>query len=823
MEIFGSSKQVMSTFFSHSFNSLQKYPSADFLLSSVFIRGVSGSLHVALLFLLFISWLCHKFKRGNKEFPKQMFRNSKTLYYKQTLITCLCVSAFNLVLCLVTFFCWNRNDWSEERLVTLLDYAIRTISWGLVSVYLYTQFANSGQSKYPSLLRFWWGFYFSVSCYCLVIDIVLYKKHVSLQVQSLVSDIVSVLAGLFFVYVGVFGKSEGENNLLEEPLLNGESKVVENGLESNKPRGDETVTPYSRAGIFSLLTFSWIGPLISVGNKKTIDLEDVPQLDVGDSVVGIFPKLRNRIESECETINKVTTLKLVKAVFLSVWKEILWSVVVALLTTLAAYVGPYLISTFVQYLNGQREFENEGYILVSTFFVANLVECGTQRQWFFMTQQIGIKVRAALVAMIYNKGLTLSCQSKQGHTSGEIINYITVDAERIGEFSWYMHYPWIVILQVALALWILYKNLGLAAISTFVATILVMLANFPLGKLQNNFQEKLMASKDSRMKVTSEVLRNMRILKLQGWEMKFLSKIIELRKTEAGWLIKFLYSWAMTVFIFWVAPSFVSVVTFCSCMLLGIPLDAGKILSALATFRILQEVIYALPETVSMIAQTKVSFDRIASFLRLDDLQPEIIERLPRGSSDLAIEIANGNFTWDVSVENPTLKDISFKVSNGMRVAICGIVGSGKSSLLSSILGEIPKISGTVKICGRKAYVAQSPWIQSGTIEDNILFGKEINREKYDDILEACSLKKDLEILSFGDQTVIGERGINLSGGQKQRIQIARAIYQDADIYLFDDPFSAVDAHTGSHLFKVILISRQLLFRYSFSHYKVVL
>ncbi|GMN63551.1 hypothetical protein TIFTF001_032622 [Ficus carica] len=129
-----------------------------------------------------------------------------------------------------------------------------------------------------------------------------------------------------------------------------------------------------------------------------------------------------------------------------------------------------------------------------------------------------------------------------------------------------------------------------------------------------------------------------------------------------------------------------------------------------------------------------------------------------------------------------------------------------ESSLLSSILGEIPKISGTFKLCGTMAYVAQLPWIQSGMIEENILFGKEMDRERYESILEACSLKKDLEILSFGDQMVIGERGINLSGGQKQRIQIARALYQDADIYLFDDPFSAVDAHTISHLFKECLL-----------------
>jgi ABC-type multidrug transport system fused ATPase/permease subunit len=295
----------------------------------------------------------------------------------------------------------------------------------------------------------------------------------------------------------------------------------------------------------------------------------------------------------------------------------------------------------------------------------------------------------------------------------------------------------------------------------------------------------------------------MRILKLQGWEMKFLSKIIDLRKTEESWLKKYLYTSTVATFVFWGAPTFVAVVTFGACMLLGIPLESGKVLSALATFRVLQEPIYNLPDTISMMIQTKVSLDRIASFLCLEELPTDAVQRLPSGNSDIAIEVSNGCFSWDASAEVPTLKDLNFQARQAMRVAVCGTVGSGKSSLLSCILGEMPKLSGEVKTCGTMAYVSQSAWIQSGKIKDNILFGKEMDGEKYERVLESCSLKKDLEILPFGDETVIGERGINLSGGQKQRIQIARAIYQDADIYLFDDPFSAVDAHTGSHLFKV--------------------
>ncbi|GJT98520.1 putative ABC-type xenobiotic transporter [Tanacetum coccineum] len=346
------------------------------------------------------------------------------------------------------------------------------------------------------------------------------------------------------------------------------------------------------------------------------------------------------------------------------------------------------------------------------------------------------------------------CSIKQtggsGDLTGEIINLVAVDAERIGEFSRYMHNPWLVVMQVGLALAILYKNLGVASLAAFVSTLIVVSTNIPLGRFQKKFQEEVMKYKDERMRTTSEILKNIRILKLHGWEMKFLSRILDIRKDEAGCLYRNVFTMAMTTFAFWVAPTFVAVATFGTCIIAGIPLDSGKVLSALATFKILQESAYNLPMTISMIAQTKVSFDRIASLLRLDDFDPDVVQMVPQ-------------------------------VVHGMRVAVCGAVGSGMSSLLSCILGEVPKLSGHVKLSGTKAYVGQSPWIQSGNVEDNILFGKEMDRERYEKVLEACDLKKDLEI--------------------------ARALYQDADIYLFDDPFSAVDAHTGSHLFKECLLN----------------
>ncbi|KAG8390054.1 hypothetical protein BUALT_Bualt01G0043500 [Buddleja alternifolia] len=782
-----SSSPLISPSHSRSF-SFQNM-AADSLLNPIFLRFFTASLHCILLLILFISWLCKKFGSNDNETQKHIVSHTSLfIYYRSTLkFSCLGFALFNLLLCLLNLFYWCPN--SDEKILILSDLGLKTLAWFALYLFLRIHLLNS------IVLRLWWVLFFLVSCYCLVIDFFYYKKRQVVITLFWVSDIVSSVMGLVFCCIGFLCKENEEDAILQEPLLNG-------GEES---KGDETLTPYATAGVFSLFTFSWMSPLVSLGYNKTLNLEDVPELDSSDTVRGALPILNDKLESYCVESRKITTIMLAKGLAFTAWKEIALSAVYALVYTLASYVGPFLIDSFVQYLHGKRNLKNEGYVLVSAFFVAKLFECLAQRHWYFTVQQAGYRARAALVAKVYNKGLTLSCQSKQGLSTGEIINFMSVDAERIGEFGWYLHDPWMVILQVALALAILYRDVGLASLAGLVATVLVMLTNFPVGSLQKKFQNLLMKSKDERMKVTSEILRNMRILKLQAWEMKFLSKILELRKMEKKWLKKYLYTAAVTTFVYWIAPTFVSVVTFGACMITRIPLESGKILSALATFKILQDPIYKLPDTISMIVQTKVSLDRIASFLSLDDLPQDVVEKLP-DSSEIAVEIIDGNFLWDVAYPIPMLKEINFRVSRGMRVAICGTVGSGKSSLLSCILGEMPKISGLIRVNGTKAYVAQSPWIQSGNIEENILFGKEMDREKYEKVLDACSLKKDLEILSFGDQTVIGERGINLSGGQKQRIQIARALYQDADVYLFDDPFSAVDAHTGTHLFNKCIL-----------------
>ncbi|CAO2174791.1 unnamed protein product [Urochloa humidicola] len=697
---------------------------------------------------------------------------------------------------------------SRDEAVELADAAARSVAWLLLAAYLQFGFRRRREAeRFPAPLRLWWALFLLLSVLAAAAHVAASLDGLPVPARSWALDAVSVTAAAVLLCAGFLGGngSEGGSSAAaadEEPLLNGAGETAADAEGSR---------PFTGAGFLSVLTFSWMAPLLAVGHKKTLELDDVPALDPNDTVAGLLPTFEANLAAVTGRRNPVTAFKLARALVLTVCWPVTVTAFYALVYNVATYAGPYLINSLVHYLNGNGDeryaSKGQGHLLALAFVVAKVVECVSQRHWFFRLHQAGIRARSALVAVVYKKGLVLSSRSsRQSRTGGEMVNIVGVDADRVGNFSWNMHDLWLVPLQVGMALFILYSTLGVASFAALGATVVVMVANVPPAQMQEKFQQKLMDCKDVRMKATSEILRNMRILKLQGWEMKFLSRIIDLRKTETSWLKKYLYTSTLATFVFGAAPTFVAVVTFGACMLMGIPLESGKVLSALATFRVLQEPIYNLPDTISMAIQTKVSLDRIASFLCLEELPTDAVQRLPSGSSDVAIEVSNGCFSWEDSPELLTLKDLNFKARLGMRVAVCGTVGSGKSSLLSCILGEIPKLSGEVKVCGTTAYVSQSAWIQSGKIQDNIIFGKEMDSDKYARVLESCSLKKDLEILPFGDQTVIGERGINLSGGQKQRIQIARALYQEADIYLFDDPFSAVDAHTGSHLFKECLL-----------------
>lgn len=682
---------------------------------------------------------------------------------------------------------------------SVLSEMAQSISWLVSSLILYV-LPKTKAPNIPMLVRIWW----SVSCSFSIIKAALdlhssISSHEAWHVGEYVNigSLLPCIYLLFFAINGFNKRTSLSSDSITEPLLcNSEVKHLQTGKKQSA---------YVNASLLQLVTFSWLNPLFEVGVKKPLMQDDVPNVDKKDSAEFLSHSFDEKM-TILKELHETKFPSLYRVVFFFIRKKAAINAIFAVTNAVASYVGPYLIDDFVKFLGEKKKQRLEkGYILALAFLSAKMIEVVAQRQWIFGARQLGMRLRASLISHIYKKGLLLSSQSRQSHTSGEIINYMSVDIQRITDFIWYLNMLWMLPIQISLAIYILNINLGLGSLAGLAATTMIMACNVPITRIQKRFQTKIMEAKDARMKATSEVLRNMKPLKLQAWDTKYLLRLEALRKIEYKWLWESLRLSAISAFIFWGAPTFISVVTFGACILMGVPLTAGRVLSALATFRMLQDPIFSLPDLLSVLAQAKVSVDRVASYFQEDEIQSDAVEDVPRNASEFDIKITEGTFSWDSDSRSPTLKDIDLKVLRGMKVAICGTVGSGKSSLLSSILGEIPKVSGRVEVSGIKAYVPQSPWILTGNIRENILFGNEFDSAKYEKTIQACALIKDFELFSCGDLTEIGERGINMSGGQKQRIQIARAVYQDADIYLLDDPFSAVDAHTGTQLFQVFI------------------
>ncbi|CAL5028383.1 unnamed protein product [Urochloa decumbens] len=680
----------------------------------------------------------------------------------------------------------------------LLGEGLQVLSWTILSLVVFS-FKNMKSAKLPLIIRAWWIFSFMQNVTAMVFDLrSILSGHGNIGLKKC-TDLLALVTSTYLFAMSVRGNT-GITFLgrsIAEPLL-------------SPTTGQKTETKrqclYGRASLLDLVTFSWMNPLFAIGYQRPLEENDMPDVDVKDTaefISDIFEKIITNVERG----HGLTTSLVYRAMFLLIRRKAIINAGFAALNATATFVGPSLINDLVKFLGGDRQYGfKRGYLLAAAFLIAKVVETIAQRQWIFGARQLGMQLRAALISHVYEKGLSLSCTSRQKHTSGEIINYMSVDIQRISDVVWYANYIWMLPIQLSLAVYVLHQNLGIAAWAGLAATLAIMSCNIPLTRMQKMLQGKIMDAKDNRMKATTEVLRSMKILKLQAWDMKYLAKLESLRSIEYSWLWKSARLSAVTQFIFWASPGFISSITFGSCILMGVPLTAGTVLSALATFQMLQDPIFQLPDLLSVFAQGKVSADRVAKFLCEEELKPDEVTEVQRSDTDYDVEIDHGTFSWELESTAPTLSGIELKVKRGAKIAICGTVGSGKSSLLSCILGEIPKLAGTVRVSGRKAYVPQTAWILSGNIRDNILFGNPYDKYKYEKIIQACALTKDLELFANGDLTEIGERGINMSGGQKQRIQIARSVYEEADMYLFDDPFSAVDAHTGSHLFKDCLM-----------------
>uniref|UniRef100_A0AAQ4Q2F0 ATP-binding cassette, sub-family C (CFTR/MRP), member 2 n=1 Tax=Gasterosteus aculeatus aculeatus TaxID=481459 RepID=A0AAQ4Q2F0_GASAC len=472
-----------------------------------------------------------------------------------------------------------------------------------------------------------------------------------------------------------------------------------------------------------------------------------------------------------------------------------------LLTDLLAFVSPQLLKFMVSFTQDKSRYTWEGYMYAVLLLVVAILQSLFLQQYFQRCFVLGMKVRTAITAAVYKKALVVSNDTRKESTVGETVNLISADAQRFNDVTNFIHLLWSCPLQIVLAIVFLWFELGPSVLAGLAVMVLMGPINGLLATKARKIQVKNMKFKDKRLKIMNEILNGIKILKLYAWETSFQAQVDGIRGEELKVMRKFAYLTSVSTFIFSSAPALVSLATFA--VFVGVSPDnvltAEKAFTSISLFNILRFPLAMLPMLIAAIVQTTVSRKRLEKFLSGEDLESDIVRH------DLSFGMSI------IIIATRLSADISLDIKPGKLVAVVGAVGSGKSSLMSALLGEMYSNKGFINIQGSLAFVPQQAWIQNATLRDNILFGSSHEDRRFQGVIQACALAPDLELLQGGDLTEIGEKGINLSGGQKQRVSLARAAYSQADIYLLDDPLSAVDSHVGKHLFDEVIGPNGLL------------
>ncbi|CAI6346527.1 unnamed protein product [Macrosiphum euphorbiae] len=589
--------------------------------------------------------------------------------------------------------------------------------------------------------------------------------------------------------------------------------------------------PEIKASFPSKVIYLWFDSFAWSGYKRPIEPKDLWNMNYDDTsqiVVSVFDKhwKNSLIKAKLHDSKKVHSIKnklnmsvddtkythqnqykvsILPVLCKSFGSTFLFGSFLKLIDDCLVFVSPQVLKHLISFVGNSTEPLWRGYFYIFLLMMTAMLQTIILSQYYHRMYLVGMRVRTSLTSAIYRKALRISNTAKKSFTTGEIVNLMAVDAYRFIDLITYLNMIWSAPLQIALAVYFLWQLLGPSVLAGLFVMIILIPINAAVADKSMKLLIKQMANKDERVKLMNEILSGIKVLKLYAWEPSFEQKVLDIRGKEIKILRSAAYLSATTSFIWSCAPFLVSLVTFVVYVLSDDShiLDAQTAFVSLSLFNILRFPLSLLPMVVSSIVQTSVSAKRINTFLNSEELDPDSVTHDFNEKDPIVIE--NGTFTWGKPTEAPTLSNINLRVLSGQLVAVVGTVGSGKSSLLSSLLGEMDKVSGRANTKGSISYVPQQAWIQNKTLKDNILFGQSFNDKAYNKVIDACALKTDFQMLPAGDVTEIGEKGINLSGGQKQRISLARAVYKESDIYFLDDPLSAVDSHVGKHIFEHVI------------------
>lgn len=625
-----------------------------------------------------------------------------------------------------------------------------------------------------------------------------------------------------------------------QPLLKGKKIVVQEARNA---------CPEEKASFLSRITFTWLTPMIRLGYKRKLVFNDLYQLLHRDRCKTIWPQLDREWQKELRKVKKEAIYRYKPTstangvangkAHVASYEELLIkekgetkpkggnpSFFLAIMRALGPryaiagvykfvynninFLNPMVLGLLLTVIENNDPYTWKGYLYAVLLFVIVLIATLVNQQYIIGGFISGMQFRTAVIAQVYRKALRLSSASKKNTTVGQIVNLMSVDAERLQIVLLYFHHIWSAVYVIVLCMVFLWNILGPAILAGVTFLLLLIPWNLFIASMIKKLQAQQMALKDKRLKVLNEVLNGMKVLKLYAWEKSFQEKIDAIRNQELQTLKKIAYLNASGEVTWLCAPYIVSLVSFAVYVLSDENniLDANTAFVSLSLINLMNVPISLLSLALNFGAQAIVAFNRITKYLLYDEIDPSCVGKNPKASDQITVE--NATLSWGLE-EEPVLRNLSFSIVPGSLVAVVGQVGSGKSSLMSALLGEMLKMDGTVNIRGSIAYVPQQAWIQNQTLEENILFGKQRNTSLYNKCIDACALGPDLKILAGGDQTEIGEKGINISGGQKQRVSLARAVYQDCDVYLLDDPLSAVDSHVGKHIFEKVIGAEGML------------
>ncbi|XP_041645026.1 canalicular multispecific organic anion transporter 1 [Cheilinus undulatus] len=631
------------------------------------------------------------------------------------------------------------------------------------------------------------------------------------------------------------------------------------------PEAEEIVkrNPEAGAPFLSRITFNWFNSMVVKGYKRPLVQEDMWELSEKDSTAYLSERFQHFMKSELGAARVRYQHKLKKKpannkykaqeenfqnglgkgvsqdvlmmevkgktedgkkkkkdkkkednnypnswLITTIYKTFKWILIESaffkLLQDVLAFASPQLLKLMISFTQDKARYTWEGYLYAVLLLVVAILQSLFLQQYFQRCFVLGMKVRTAIMAAVYKKALVVSNDARKESTVGETVNLMSADAQRFNDVTNFIHLLWSCPLQIILSIVFLWFELGPSVLAGLAVMILMVPINGLLANKARKLQIENMKYKDKRLKIMNEILNGIKILKLYAWEPSFQTQVESIRGEELKVMRKFAYLTSVSTFVFSCAPALVSLATFA--VFVGVSSDnvltAEKAFTSISLFNILRFPLAMLPMLIAAIVQTTVSKKRLEKFLGGDDLESDIVHHDSNFAT--AVSICDGTFAWEREAE-PLLKNVSLDIKPGSLVAVVGAVGSGKSSLISALLGEMYCKEGFVNIQGSLAFVPQQAWIQNATLKDNILFGSPHEDRRFEEVIQACALAPDLKLLPGGILTEIGEKGINLSGGQKQRVSLARAAYSQADIYLLDDPLSAVDSHVGKHLFDKLI------------------